>query len=73
MKPNRLQSPKMRGRDPARSPERRSKCALQRSSPVSPAPVQTWRKWALSRRRCGRGEPSPGADMAGTSPVLVQM
>ena len=26
-----------------------------------------------SRRRCGRGEPSPGADVAGVSPVLVQM
>ena len=32
------------------------------------------RHWcAQSRCRCGRGEPSPGADVAGVSPVLVQM
>jgi hypothetical protein len=30
-----------------------------------------WR--ARSRRRCGRGEPGPGADVAGVSPVPVQM
>ncbi len=28
---------------------------------------------AQSRRRCGRGEPSPGADVAGASPVPAQM
>jgi hypothetical protein len=28
---------------------------------------------AMSRCRCGRGEPSPGADVAGVSPVPVQM
>jgi hypothetical protein len=28
---------------------------------------------ARSRRRCGRGEPSPGADVAGASPVPAQM
>ncbi len=28
---------------------------------------------AQSWRRCGRGEPSPGADVAGASPVPVQM
>jgi hypothetical protein len=26
-----------------------------------------------SQRRCGRGGPSPGADVAGVSPVPVQM
>jgi hypothetical protein len=26
-----------------------------------------------SRCRCGRGEPSPGSDVAGVSPVPVQM
>jgi hypothetical protein len=28
---------------------------------------------AQSRRRCGRGEPSPGADVGGVSPVPAQM
>ncbi len=28
---------------------------------------------AQSRRRCGRGGPSPGADVGGVDPVLVQM
>ncbi len=27
----------------------------------------------VPRRRCGGGEPSPGADVAGVSPVPVQM
>ena len=34
------------------------------------APVQMWQQ---SRRRCGRGEPSPGADVAEVSRVPVQM
>ena len=29
--------------------------------------------WNRFRRRCGRGEPSPGADVEGVSPVLAQM
>ncbi len=28
---------------------------------------------ALSRRRCGRGEPCPGADVGGASPVPAQL
>jgi hypothetical protein len=40
---------------------------------VLPVPVQMWQGWAQSRCRRGRGEPSPGADVAGVSPVLVQM
>ena len=31
-------------------------------------PVQMWRGWAQSRCRCGGGEPSPGADVAGVGP-----
>ena len=36
-------------------------------------PVQMWEQRAQSRCRCGRGEPSPGADVAGvaTYPVTV--
>jgi hypothetical protein len=30
----------------------------------SPVPVQMWQRRAQSRCRCGRGEPSPGADAA---------
>ena len=37
-----------------------------------PVPAQMWEGWAQSRRRCGRGVPSPGADVAGVSPVTVQ-
>ena len=40
---------------------------------VSLVPVQMWQGRAQSRCRCGRGEPSPGADVAGVSPVPVQM
>ncbi len=29
--------------------------------------------WARSWRRCARGEPGPGADVGGASPVLAQM
>jgi hypothetical protein len=36
-------------------------------------PAQMWQGWAQSRRGCGRGEPSPGADVAGVSPVPAQM
>ena len=35
---------------------------------VSPVPAQMWTE-EQSRRRCGRGEPSPGADVAAASPV----
>jgi len=40
---------------------------------VGPVPAPMWQGWAQSRRRCGRGEPSPGADVAGVSPVPAQM
>ena len=40
---------------------------------VRPLPAQTWPGRVQSRRRCGRGEPSPGADVAGVSPVPAQM
>ena len=36
---------------------------------MSPVPVQMWQGQAQSRCRCGRGEPSPRADVAGMSPV----
>jgi hypothetical protein len=36
-------------------------------------PAQMWEGRAQSRRRCGRGEPSPGADVGGASPVPAQM
>ncbi len=39
---------------------------------VGPVPAQMWQGWAQSRRRCGRGEPSPGADVEGVSPVPAQ-
>ena len=32
-----------------------------------------WKGRAQSERRCGRGEPSPSADVEGTSPVLAQI
>ena len=38
-----------------------------------PVPVQMWQGWAQFRCRCGRGRPSPGADVAGVGPVPVQM
>jgi hypothetical protein len=41
-----------------------------------PVPAQMWPQHAgraQSRCRCGRGEPSPSADVAGASPVPVQM
>jgi hypothetical protein len=31
---------------------------------VSSGPAQMWQRWAQSRRRCGSGGPSPGADVA---------
>ena len=36
-------------------------------------PVQMWQRRAQSRRRCGRGEPSPSADVPAVSPVPAQM
>ena len=41
--------------------------ALHRLQPQLRAPE------GQSRCRCGRGEPGPGADVAGVSPVPVQM
>ena len=38
-----------------------------------PVPVQMWQERVQSRCRCGSGEPSPGADGAGVSPVPGQM
>ena len=35
--------------------------------------VRMWLECAQSWRRCGSGEPSPGADMSGMSPVLRQL
>jgi hypothetical protein len=35
---------------------------------MSPVLVQMWWGWAQSRRRCGQGEPNPGADVAGGEP-----
>ena len=39
---------------------------------LSPVPAQMWKGRAQLRRRCGRVEPSPGADVAGASPVPAQ-
>ena len=44
-----------------------------RDGQVRAVPVQMWQRSAQSRCRCGGGEPSPGADVAGVSPVPVQM
>ena len=40
---------------------------------VSRVPAQMCQGWAESRRRCGRREPSPGADVPGASRVPAQM
>ena len=40
---------------------------------VSPVPAQMWRGRARSRRRCGRAEPGPGADVGGLRPVSAHM
>jgi hypothetical protein len=37
---------------------------------ASPVPAQMWQGRAHSRCRCGRGEPSPGADVAGSEPSV---
>ncbi len=50
---------------------RQSRCRCGRG--VSPVPVQIWEGRAQSRRRCGSGEPSPGADVAEASPVLAEL
>ena len=49
----------------------RRRCAY---GPAIPAPAQMWQE-AVAQSRCSRGsgEPSPGADVAGASPVPVQM
>ena len=31
---------------------------------VRPVPAQMWQRPAQSRRRCGKGKPFPGADLA---------
>ena len=38
-----------------------------------PVPEQMWVGWAQSRCRCGRGGPSPGADVGGVGPVPAPM
>jgi hypothetical protein len=38
-----------------------------------PVPVHMWQGRAQSRCTCGKGEPSPGADVARASPVPAQM
>jgi hypothetical protein len=45
----------------------------QRRSLQARGPGAVWQGRAQSRCRCGRGEPSPGADVAGVSPVPVPM
>jgi hypothetical protein len=40
---------------------------------VSPVPVQMWQRCVRSRRRCGRGEPSPSADVGGVRLVPAQI
>jgi hypothetical protein len=45
-------------------------CARRRDQPPS---AVARRAPAQSRRRCGRGEPRPGVDVAGVSPVPVQI
>jgi hypothetical protein len=51
----------------------RGRCCAQRRRgagvPLSPGPM---REYAQSRCRRGRGEPSPGADVTGVSPVPMQ-
>ena len=49
------------GRDVAEGAQSQSRCGKG-----SPVPLRMW-------QGCGRGEPSPGADVAGVSPVPVQM
>ncbi len=39
-----------------------------RRSGVGPAPAQMWKVRAQSRRRCGRDEPSPSADVGKEGP-----
>ena len=38
-----------------------------------PVPLQMWQAQTQSQCRYGRGEPSPGADMAGVSPEALRM
>ena len=40
---------------------------------LCPVLVHKWEGWAQSRCRCGRGGPSPGADVGGVGPVPVQI
>ncbi len=40
---------------------------------TSRVPEQMWAGRAQSRSRCGRGEPSPGADVGGASPRRMQL
>ncbi len=43
------------------------------SRPAGPVPEQMWQGWAQSRCRCGRGGPSPGADVGGVGAIPEQM
>jgi hypothetical protein len=54
-------------------PSSRISCGTPVRARASRVPAQMWQGGAQSRRRCGRGEPSPGADVAGGSPVPAQM
>jgi hypothetical protein len=48
-------------------------CAVPARMDRSSQSRRMWRRRAQSRCRCGGGEPSPGADVAGVSPVPAQM
>jgi hypothetical protein len=50
-----------------------AQCQRRPAELLGPVPAQMWAGRAQSWRRCGRGEPSPGADVGGVSPVPAQM
>ncbi len=62
-------SDRTRAREAASSARRLAVAAVSELTGgcLTPAPVSDCSE-AQSRRRCGRGEPSPGADVAGVSP-----
>jgi hypothetical protein len=47
--------------------------ASRRAGCSSRVPMRMWAGWAQSRFRCGRGGPSPYADVSGVGPVPVQL
>ena len=49
------------------------RCALSFCCASLPPPRSFYCAPVRSRRRCGTGEPSPGANVVGASPVPVQM